>query len=78
MSDPTQPGASAAGDTPPSPEGLNPELKRTVDPDYAEAQHGSTPLETVSVKKQGPAVWPVIWAVTVIAMVLITLFLIFG
>lgn len=78
MSDPTQPGAPGADGAPPFPEGLNPDLKRTVDADYAESQHGSTPLETVSVKKPGPAVWPVIWAVTVIAMILITLFLVFG
>lgn len=71
MSDPSLP-------KDPEPEGLNPELKRSHDASYAEEQHGSTPLDTISVTKQGPAVWPVIWAVAVVVLVAITLFLIFG
>lgn len=63
---------------PRQPEGLNPDLKQTEDSTYAEDQHGSTPLDTVSVKKTGPAVWPVIWAVVVVALVAVTLFLIFA
>lgn len=63
---------------PREPEGLNSDLKQTRDGDYAEDQHGSTPLDTVSVKPSGPAVWPVIWAVVVAALVLITLFLVIG
>ena len=71
MTDPTSPRDS-------EPTGLNPELARSHDRTYAEEQHGSTPLDTVSVKPQGPAVWPVIWAVTVVVLVAITLFLIFA
>ncbi len=71
MSDPSPPKDS-------EPEGLNPELKRSHDASYAEDQHGSTPLDTISVTKQGPAVWPVIWAVAVVVLVAITLFLVFA
>ena len=71
MSDPSLPKDS-------EPDGLNPELKKGHDASYAENQHGSTPLDSISVTKQGPAVWPVIWAVAVVALVAITLFLIFG
>lgn len=60
------------------PEGLNPDLKRGHDASYAEDQHGSTPLDTISVTQQGPAVWPVIWAVVTLALVAITLFLLFA
>jgi hypothetical protein len=63
----------------PSPEaGLNPRLNRRVDHEFSEAQHGSEPMETVSVKHNGPAVWPVIWAVVTIGMVLLALWLFFG
>lgn len=71
MTDPTPPRGS-------EPTGLNPDLARSHDETYAEAQHGSTPLDTVSVKSQGPAVWPVIWAVAVVVLVAISLFLIFA
>lgn len=71
MSDPSPPKDS-------EPEGLSPELKRSHDASYAEDQHGSTPLDTISVTKQGPAVWPVIWAVAVVVLVAITLFLVFA
>ena len=71
MSDPSPPQGSEL-------EGLNPELKRGHDASYAEDQHGSTPLDTISVTKQGPAVWPVIWAVATLALVAITLFLVFA
>ena len=54
-----------------SPPGLNPDLKRSVDRTYSDSQHGSDPMATVSVKRTGPAVWPIIWAVVVIAMVLL-------
>ncbi len=63
---------------PAEPETLNPDLKQGHDGDYAEDQHGSTPMDTISVKKNGAAVWPVIWAVVTIVLVAITLFLIFG
>lgn len=55
-----------------SPPGLNPDLKRSVDESYTDSQHGSDPMASVSVKKSGPAVWPVIWAVVVIAMLILT------
>lgn len=71
MTDPSPP-------APQEPEGLNPELKRGHDASYAEDQHGSTPLDTISVDKPGPAVWPVIWAVAVVVLVAITLFLVFA
>lgn len=71
MTDPAPPRDS-------EPTGLNPELARSHDETYAEDQHGSTPLDTVSVKPQGPAVWPVIWAVTFVVLVAVTLFLIFA
>ena len=71
MSDPTR-------IRPSEPVALNPELRREHDPNYTEDQHGSTPLETISVRKQGPAVWPVVWAVVTILLIGISLFLIFG
>lgn len=64
--------------TPPASSGLNPRLQQGVDKEYSETQHGSTPMDTVSVKSTGPAVWPVIWAVVTIGLVLLTLWLIFG
>lgn len=67
--------------TPPGnrePQGLNPDLKRGHDGDYTEAQNGSTPLDTVSIDKPRPAVWPVIWAVVTVALIGITLFLLFA
>lgn len=71
MSDPSPPQHSEPG-------GLNPDLKRAHDASYAEDQHGSTPLDTISVTQKGPAVWPVIWAVVTLALVAITLFLLFA
>ncbi len=71
MTDPSPPKAS-------EPDGLNPDLKKNHDASYAEDQHGSTPLDTISVTKQGPAVWPVIWAVAVVVLVAISLFLVFA
>lgn len=75
MTDITPKGSSSE---PAHPETLNPDLKQGHDAAYAEDQHGSTPMDTISVKKSGAAVWPVIWAVVTIALVAITLFLIFG
>lgn len=60
------------------PEGLNPDLKRAHDASYAEDQNGSTPLDTISVTKPGPAVWPIIWAVVTLGLIAITLFLVFA
>ncbi len=64
------------GDTPKPGEGINPSMRRGVDTEFTEAQHGSEPMETVSVKHRGPEVWPIIWAVVTIVLVLITLWLI--
>lgn len=65
---------------PPKPkaDALNPDLKRGHDPTFDEGFNGSTPLDTISVKKNGPAIWPVIWAVSTIVLVAITLYLLFG
>ena len=62
---------------PPVP-GLNPDLRRGVVADYSEAEHGSTPMDKISVKRAGPDVWPIIWAVVVIVLVLLTVWLIWG
>lgn len=63
---------------PPLP-GVDPRMTQNRDPDYREDQDGSTPLDTVSVPtRQEREVWPVIWAVVTIALVLVTLYLIFG
>ncbi|WP_165924826.1 hypothetical protein [Lysobacter sp. N42] len=54
-------------------------MTQNRDPDYREDQDGSTPLDTVSVPtRQEREVWPVVWAVVTIALVLVTLYLIFG
>ena len=63
---------------PPRTEALNPDLKRGHDATFDEGLNGSTPLDTISVKKNGPAVWPIIWAVATIILVAITLYLLFG
>ena len=44
-----------------------------------EPEDGSAPLETASVKvDEERNIWPAIWAITVIAMILLTLYLLFG
>jgi hypothetical protein len=67
---PPKPGAPAPG--------LNPDLQRRIDAGYSEAEHGSTPMSNISVKSTRPAVWPIIWAVVAAALVLLTVWLIFG
>lgn len=58
---------------------VRPDAQRRIDPEYDRSQDGSTPLETVSVKKnQERNVWPIIWAVTTVLMILIALYLILG
>lgn len=64
--------STGGGDRP----GLNPDLKRSVDSGYSDQMHGSEPLATVSVKKGGPAVWPIIWAVVTIGLILLTVWLV--
>lgn len=64
---------------PPKSDGsLNPRLHQEVDKEFADTQHGSAPMETVSVKNNGPAVWPVIWAVVTLGLIVLTLYLVFG
>lgn len=58
---------------------VNPQLKQHTDQDYDAEQDGSVPLETVSVRQTDEReVWPMIWAVSAIVMVLIALYLLFG
>lgn len=58
---------------------VRPDLNREIDPTYDPGQDGSVPLETISVRKdEERRIWPVVWAVTTIVMVLLTLYLIFG
>lgn len=71
----TQPPSDEAGSPKPG-EGINPTMRRDVDAEFTEDQHGSEPMETVSVKHRGPEVWPIIWAVVVIALVLMTIWLV--
>lgn len=60
------------GDHPSPASGINPSLKRGTDSTFTEDQHGSDPMGTVSVKKRGPEVWPIIWAAVGIVLVLLT------
>jgi hypothetical protein len=67
----------AEGETPKPGEGINPAMRRGVDAAFTDDQHGSEPMESVSVKHGGPEVWPIVWAVVTIVLVLITLWLVF-
>jgi hypothetical protein len=64
-------GPHAADDAP-----LNPALKREHDPSYGPDQSGADPMDTVSVKKDEGAAWPMIWAVTTIVCVIVAIVLI--
>lgn len=55
---------------------LNPALKQVHDSTYGPDQSGTDPMDTVSVQKDEGRSWPMIWAVTTIACVIIALFLI--
>ena len=57
--------------------GLNPDMRRAVDTDFTDDQHGSEPMDTVSVKPRGPEVWPWVWAVVTIVLVLMTIWFVF-
>ncbi len=72
----TEPPAEG-GDAAKPGDGINPALRRGVDAEFTDDQHGSEPMKTVSVKHGGPEVWPVICAVVTIVLTLITLWLIF-
>lgn len=52
---------------------LNPALTKEVDKTFTPDQDGSDPLETISVKKDEGAAWPLIWAIVTIACVIIAL-----
>ncbi len=52
---------------------LNPALNKEVDKTFTPDQDGSDPLETISVKKDEGAAWPLIWAIVTIACVIIAL-----
>ncbi|WP_157505392.1 hypothetical protein [Geminicoccus roseus] len=54
---------------------LNPALKEAKDSTYGADQQGTDPMDTVSVQKDEGTAWPMIWAVTVIACVIITILL---
>lgn len=57
--------------------GINPSLKRAVDTTFSDDQHGSDPMESVSVKNRGPEVWPIIWAIVAIVLAALTAWLLF-
>lgn len=58
-------------------EGINPALRREVDAQFSEEQHGSEPMRTVSVKQGGPEVWPLVWAAVAIGLIVLTIWLVF-
>lgn len=72
----TEPPTDGA-DTPKAGEGINPSVRRGVDAEFTEDQHGSEPMESVSVEQGQTEVWPIIWAIVAIGLVLITIWLIF-
>jgi hypothetical protein len=51
---------------------LNPALKSERDPDYGPDYQGTDFMETVSVKKEEGRAWPMIWLVSFIVCVLVT------
>jgi hypothetical protein len=58
---------------------VNPEIRKSIDRSYDPDLEGSSPLETTSVKvDQERNLWPIIWAVTTIVMVLLTIYLLWG
>lgn len=69
MTEPSQEAGSAP---------LNPSLKQVRDDSYGPDQKGRDPMDSVSVKKDEGAAWPMIWAVVTIVCVLITIVLLVG
>jgi hypothetical protein len=67
----------AGGEDAKAGDGINPALRRGVDAEFTEDQHGSEPMETVSVKHGGPEIWPIVWAVVAIGLLALTVWLIF-
>lgn len=59
--------------------GVRPDLKKSIDPSYDASQEGSTPLASVSVDQcEERSVWPIVWAVTTIVMVLLAIYFVVG
>lgn len=59
-------------------EGLNPALKSEVETQYDSEVSSAAPIETTSVQREEGRSWPIIWAVAVILLLLLTLWLMFG
>lgn len=58
---------------------VSPDMKKSIDSSYNPRQDGSSPFETASVKvEEERNIWPIIWAVTAILMVLLTLYMLLG
>ncbi|MDX9875615.1 MAG: hypothetical protein RBS88_11935 [Spongiibacteraceae bacterium] len=68
--EPAKSPAAQSGDAP-----LNQSLKREHDPNYGPAYQGTDFIESISVKKEGGRVWPMIWLVAFILCVVITIVL---
>jgi len=59
--------------------GVRTDLRKSIDPEYDPRDGDSRPFDSVSVKQdEERRVWPVIWAVTTIVMVIIAVYLIFA
>lgn len=55
---------------------LNPSLHKEYDASYSsENQHGTDPMETVSVKKDEGSWWPWVWASVTVVCVIAALYL---
>lgn len=63
--------AAGASETP-----LNPSLKASHDDSYGADQSGTDPMASVSVPEHQKSVWPMVWAVSTIVCVVITLLLV--
>jgi hypothetical protein len=58
---------------------VNPDLKKSIDASYNRNQDGSSPIDTASVKiDEERNVWPIVWLVTAVLMILVMLYLIVG
>jgi len=70
----TQPPSDGTDSNKPG-DGINPAMRRDVDAEFTDDQHGSEPMETVSVKQGGPEVWPIIWLGVVLILIIMTIWL---
>ncbi|MBN9037611.1 MAG: hypothetical protein WBA88_21230 [Pseudaminobacter sp.] len=55
---------------------LNPAMKQVHDATYGADHQGTDPMESVSLKKDEGAYWPVIWAAATIVCVIVAIVLI--